>query len=74
MEGSVIRKKEQLTNLLTTQDINDDNVRSIAGNDIPSVWLGISPEGDYGEETIQTEGSLDDKSTRKKQLTAEMQI
>lgn len=59
-------KKEQLTNLLTTQDVNDDNVRSIAGNDIPSVWLGISPEGDYGEEAIQAEGSLDDKSTRKK--------
>lgn len=65
-KDKLTEKKDQLTNLLTTQDINDDNVRTIAGNDLPSVWLGISPAGDYGGDSIQTEGSLDDKNTRKK--------
>lgn len=65
-KDKLTEKKDQLTNLLTTQDISDDNVRTIAGNDLPSVWLGISPEGDYGDNSIQAEGSLDDKDTRKK--------
>lgn len=59
-------KKNKLTDLLTTGDIPADNVRTIAGNDLPSVWLGIAPEGDYGGGSIEAEGSLDDKEARKK--------
>lgn len=59
-------KKKELQELLTSADIEDENVRTIAGNDLPSVWLGISPEGNYEEEDVQAEGSLEDKKSRKK--------
>ena len=59
-------KKKELKELLTSEDIDDENVRTIAGNDFPSVWLGISPEGNYEGEDIQAEGGLEDKKTRKK--------
>lgn len=59
-------KKDKLSKLLTTEDIPDNNVRTIAGNGLPSVWLGIAPEGDYEGDSVQAEGSLEDKNTRKK--------
>lgn len=65
-KNTLIEKKEKLKYLLTTQDVPDNNVRDIAGNSLPSVWLGIAQAGDYEEESIQIEGNLDDKNTRKK--------
>lgn len=59
-------KKNKLTQLFTTPGVDEANIRDIAGNDLPSVWLGIAPEGDYAGDSIQTEGSLDDKNSRKK--------
>lgn len=59
-------KKDKLAKLLTTQDIPDENVRTIAGNELPSVWLGIAPAGDYDGGSIKAEGGLKDKGTRKK--------
>jgi len=59
-------KKKELKELLTSEDIDDENVRTIAGNDLPSVWLVIAPEGNYEGEDIQAEGGLEDKKTRKK--------
>ncbi len=59
-------KIDQLNTLLTTPDIEDLNVRDIAGNELPSVWLGIAAEGDYAGSPVQADGSLDDKASRKK--------
>ncbi len=59
-------KKKDLAELLTSNDITDQNVRKIAGNGLPSVWLGIAEGEDYEEESVQAEGSLDDKKSRKK--------
>ena len=65
-KNTLNEKKNKLADLLTTRDIPADNVRSIAGNELPSVWLGIAPEGDYEGDSLKAEGSLDDKDTRKK--------
>lgn len=65
-KDELTRYKNELTTLLTTNDIADENIRTIAGNALPSVWLGIAPEGDYEGDSIKAEGSLDDKETRKK--------
>ncbi len=65
-KNTLNEKKNKLADLLTTRDIPTDNVRSIAGNELPSVWLGIAPERDYEGDSLKAEGSLDDKDTRKK--------
>lgn len=65
-KDELMAKKDALVNLLTTQDIPDNSVMAIAGGDLPTVWLGFAPEGDYGGDSIQAEGSLEDKSDRKK--------
>lgn len=57
--------KNKLTTLLTSNDIADENVRTIAGNELPSVWLGIAAEGDYETDSVKAEGGLEDKETRK---------
>ncbi|MCM1121379.1 MAG: DUF5702 domain-containing protein [Eubacterium sp.] len=59
-------KGKKLKELLTSDDIENDNVRDIAGDELPSVWLGISAESDYDEDTVKTEGSLENKKARKK--------
>lgn len=59
-------KKEELENLLTCEDIPDENVDSIAGGRLPSVWLGISTTPVSEEKPIQAQGSLEDKKSRKK--------
>ncbi len=59
-------KKTELENLLTSQDIADENVRSIGGNELPTVWLGVAPGADYAGSSVKAEGSLEDKGSRKK--------
>lgn len=59
-------KKKDLAALLTSDDIADQNVRTIAGDGLPSVWLGIAEGEAYKEGSVQAEGSLDDKNSRKK--------
>ncbi len=59
-------KKHTLADIFTTRDIPAVNVRNMAGNDIPSVWLTLPPEADYGGSSIKMEGGLEDEEARKK--------
>lgn len=58
-------KKNDLVRLFTCDDIPDENVSDMAGGDLPSVWLGFTPASGYEEDSVKTQGSLDDKSARK---------
>lgn len=60
------KKGEALKTLLISDDIPKQNLREIAGDSLPSVWLGIAPEMDCEEEPVKAEGSLEDKKSRKK--------
>lgn len=59
-------KKQDLERLLTCDDIEDINVIDLSGGDLPSVWLGFSAAPGYGADTVETQGGLEDKGTRKK--------
>lgn len=58
-------KKHTLLDIFTTRDIPNVNVRRMAGNDLPSIWLTIPPEADYGGSSIKMEGGLEDEEARK---------
>ncbi len=58
-------KKKALEELLTSDDIADQNVRTIAGDALPSVWLGIAEGESYNQESVKAQGSLEDKESRK---------
>lgn len=65
-KDKLTEKKDELDNLLTCKDIPDENVGSIAGGDIPTVWLGISTVPGLEEKSVEAQGSLEDKKSRKK--------
>lgn len=58
-------KKTKLGKLLSTNDIPNDNVKSIANNELPSIWLNMPSEVEYTGDSLQVEGNLDDEDARK---------
>lgn len=58
-------KKHTLMDIFTTRDIPNVNVRKMSGNDLPSIWLTIPTEADYGGSSIKIEGGLEDEEARK---------
>lgn len=58
-------KKHTLADVFTTRDIPAVNVRNMAGNDLPSIWLTLPPEADYEGSSIEMEGGLEDEESRK---------